>query len=294
MSLGTDSEFGARPLPKFNLWWFHKQINSARRRAIMSSILTADEEPIRAGFWQRQFSSDSTTYQVMFDVVFGILMPVVCFYFDPGIISGGTVRSFSPMLPHAVLVYSLSAIAISTLVVWLCFARRIKATGAIIAGVFVSGAVYSFTIGIIILPLTIVGLLFIIGILGLVPFVTGFVYLRNAIRAIRSANAFLGRPSLATAVSVGLLIAAGLPAIGEFSISRIVTQSMNQLLTQQDSRSFEEAVARIKYLGWADDMDKLVRAYESEPNRQRKDRLAKAYKEITGREIEDQLSILND
>ncbi|MEK6300810.1 MAG: hypothetical protein AABO41_08825 [Acidobacteriota bacterium] len=260
----------------------------------MSSILTADEEPFRAGFWQRQFSSNSTTYQVVFDVMFGILMPLVCFYFDPGIIRDGAVRLFSPTLLHAVLVYSLSAIAILTLIVWLSFANCIKAAGAIISGIFVSGAVCSFTIGIIILPLTAVGLLFIIGILGLVPFVTGFVYLRNALRAIRSATPILGRPILASAVSVGLLIAAGLPAIGEFTISRIVTRSMNQLLTQQDSRSFEEAVGRIKYLGWADDLDRLVRAYETEPNRQRKDRLAKAYKEITGQEIEDRLSILND
>lgn len=261
----------------------------------MNSILTVDDEPYPASFWRRQFTPAYTYYQIVFDAIFGIVMPLVCFYFDPGIIRGGTFRGYLPMLPHAILVYSLSGIAMFTLVVWLSLAPRIKAAaGAIIAGAFVAGAVCSFTIGIIIVPLTILGLLFIIGILGLVPFVTGFVYLRNAVRAIRSANAFLGDPILAGTVAVGLLISAGVPAIGEFTIDRIVRQSMDQILTQQDPRSFEAAVQRIKYFGWSTDMDTLVRAYESEPNQKRKDSLARAYKEITGQEIEYRLQMLND
>jgi hypothetical protein len=261
----------------------------------MNSILTVVDEPYPASFWERQLNPTCTYYQIVFDVIFGVVMPLVCFYFDPGIIRGGTFRWYLPMLPHAILVYSLSAIAVLSLVVWLSFASRIKAAaGAIIAGAFVAGAVCSFTIGIIIVPLTIIGLLLIIGILGLVPFLTGFVYLRNAVRAIRSANTFLGRPILAGTVAVGLLISAGLPAIGEFTIGRIVRKSMDQILTQQDPESFEAAVQWMKYFGWITDMDTLVRAYESEPNQKHKDSLARAYKEITGQEIEYRLHDLND
>jgi hypothetical protein len=260
----------------------------------MSSILTADVEPFRGGFWHRQFTHDSTTHQIVFDVMFGILMPLACFYLDPGIIQSGMFDRDLRMISHAPLVYSISAIAMFTLMIWLAFATRIKAAGAIFAGVFVSGAVCSFTIGIIILPITFLGLFIIIGVLGFVPFFTGFVYLRNAIRAIGSANPFIGRSAVAAATSVGLLFAAGLPAAGEFAISSIVKRSMNQILAHEDPASFEVAVQRIKRVRWAVDRNLLVRAYEAEPNQERKSRLARAYKEITGEEIEYRLRVLND
>lgn len=259
----------------------------------MNSPPTDDATPVRTGFWQRQFSPVSTPHQVAFDVMFGILMPLLCFYFDPGILRESTGLNL-PRLPHALFIYGMSAVAISTLIIWLFCAPWMKSAAAIVAGVFAAGAVCANTIGSIMAPITLLGLIFIIGILGFVPFFTGFVYLRNAIRAVDLANTYLRMPALVGAVVIGLLIAAGLPAIGEFAVSRIVTQSLNQILTQQDALSCEEAVQRIKFLGWTTDMDQLVRAYEIEPGLERKQRLASAYKSITDSDIDDRLAILND
>ena len=45
---------------------------------------------------------------------------------------------------------------------------------------------------------------------------------------------------------------------------------------------------------WSIDTDKLVREYENEVATARKDRLRKAFKEITGEEIDYRLRILKD
>jgi hypothetical protein len=39
-----------------------------------------EEKP---GFWRRQFSNDVTPAQNIFDVIIGVIAPVLCFIFDP-------------------------------------------------------------------------------------------------------------------------------------------------------------------------------------------------------------------
>src|SRR5215467_10779528 len=39
------------------------------------------EKPL--GFWKRQFQQEATKAQKRFDWMFGVVMPAVCFYFDP-------------------------------------------------------------------------------------------------------------------------------------------------------------------------------------------------------------------
>jgi len=56
----------------------------------VNSILASNSiEERRGGFWSRQFDASPTSGQVAFDVVFGLLMPLLCFYLDPGIVRGG-------------------------------------------------------------------------------------------------------------------------------------------------------------------------------------------------------------
>lgn len=62
----------------------------------MDSILDTNAPKERGGFWVRQFGAYSRPSQFIFDVVFGILMPLLCFYLDPGIIRG----NFSTPLQH--------------------------------------------------------------------------------------------------------------------------------------------------------------------------------------------------
>src|SRR6059036_1217018 len=47
-----------------------------------------DHPEIRPRFWKRQFLGPATTPQIIFDVVFGIVGPVLCFVFDPVVFRG--------------------------------------------------------------------------------------------------------------------------------------------------------------------------------------------------------------
>ena len=252
----------------------------------MSSILTTHIE----GFWRRQFSASTTPLQLVFDVAFGVLMPIICFYLDPGIISGDFRSSFPRM---EVFVYAFSILAICTLSLWLTIGHRAKSSGGIFGGIMLAGAVCSFVIGFMILPLTLVGIFFIIGILGFVPFITGFVYLRNAVKAIRRGSSALSRSALVGAVLVSAVVVSALPGFAQWEVSQIVTQSLNDIVGD-DSITAERAVQRVKYFRRIIDADKIVRAYQEESGKERKERLARAYEEITGEDLEMRLAILND
>lgn len=89
------------------------------------------------------------------------------------------------------------------------------------------------------------------------------------------------------------VIAIGLPGFAQWKVNDIVKQSMSEILSN-DSDSAEAAVKRIKRFHWAVDANRIVREYEGETDATRRVRLGKAYKEITGEEIERRLMILKD
>ena len=261
----------------------------------MSTELPTDKE----GFWQRQISPSRTSPQLVFDVTFGVLMPIICFYLDPGIISRsslGTIPiplTYDSFLGWNLLIYALSILAILSLSLWLSIGHRAKASGAIFGGTLLMGATASFVIGIVILPLTLIGLLFIIGILGFVPFVTAFVYLRNGVKAIRQGGLALSRSALIGTVVSSAVVISALPVVAQWEVGHIAVQSVDEILGE-DSAAAEGAVQRVRYFRWFVDTDRIVLAYELESENQRRERLAAAYKEITGEDIDARLMILND
>jgi hypothetical protein len=170
---------------------------------------------------------------------------------------------------------------------------RTRALSGAAFGVLLAGSVLSFLIGFIILPLTFIGLFFIIGVLGFVPFLTAFVYFRNAVRCLRQRDARDSRPLFIGTMLLGAILVTSIPAIAQWEIRQVALDSAEQLL-HSDSPSIEGAVQRLKYLSWFVDTDVIVRAYEHERDPIRKERLSRAYKEITGDDIEDRLTILND
>jgi hypothetical protein len=50
----------------------------------MISDVTGESVVIeRHSFWKRQFAENSTEPQAVFDIAFGLIAPILCFYFDP-------------------------------------------------------------------------------------------------------------------------------------------------------------------------------------------------------------------
>lgn len=249
-------------------------------------------------FWPRQFSNTITKAQVRWDVVLGIILPVLCFIFDPIVFKGNIHDGGTPFIPISLtqfklFVYFFSALAILTFALWLWLGSKVGLLSGILAGIMLAGAAGSFLIGVLILPLSLIGLMFLIGALGFIPFFTAFVYLRNGIRALNAAKLKFVQPKLAGAVVLGVALVVGVPALSHWQVNKMVAQSMADIL-RSDGGSTEAAVRRLQYVGWAADLDQIVWAYAQEQEPSRKQNLAGAYREITGSEIENRLAIMRD
>src|SRR6185295_8732202 len=135
-----------------------------------SSFREVDERP---GFHARQFTREATRGQIIFDLVFGVVGPVLCFYFDPIIFRGGMLGLGGVMLPRLqLLAYSISIIQIPVLLVWLLLGRQLRSFSAPIGGVLIAGSFFSFLVGVLIFPYSVLGLMVLIGVFGFTPFVT--------------------------------------------------------------------------------------------------------------------------
>ena len=151
----------------------------------MRRMFDEAEAPKRQGFWRRHFTGEPTPRQDRFDMWFGVALPVACFVFDPLIFKGWLLRQ-GVLEDYRLFVYLVSATEIGMLLCWFTFRRDLETFAAPFAGVFLAGGIFSVAIGILIFPLSLVGLLWVIGIAGFTPFFTGFVYLRNGVRAMRA------------------------------------------------------------------------------------------------------------
>jgi hypothetical protein len=247
-----------------------------------------DRSHRRARFWKQQFNDSPTQPQTIFDIIFGVAMPVLCFLLDPGIIGKGLLSPgsflFRPIYPYNFFVYALSAMAILSLAAWLFAGRRLGKWSSFFVGVFLPGAMLSFAIGCFIFPLTLMGLVALIGLLGLTPFFTAFVYLRNGVRAMRASRASSRRSQIIATALLGAVVIAGISTAGQIVISKMTAESIDQILHSEAAP--DEAVARLRYLRSFVDVAPLFHEYEKETDPARKDRLAKAYEEITRENIE--------
>jgi hypothetical protein len=253
------------------------------------------ETEVKPGFWQRQFLDNVSTPQLVFDIAFGIVFPILCFVFDP-IVFNGEFRNLSlapDISAYKFLVYIFSSFAILTLSLWLFLGRRSGSLSGVIAGVLLSGSLFCLLIGVLILPLTLLGLLLIIGVLGFIPFLTSFVYLRNSIRALNSAKVYSRQPTVLASLLLGACLIISPALLAHWQINRIIKQSMNDLMSG-DIRRAEAAGQKLRYFEWAIDSDQIVWSYYKETDQTRKDALAKAYNAMTGKDVQARLAILLD
>jgi len=129
-------------------------------------------------FWRRQFSSEVTRGQVAFDVVLGIIVPVQCLILDPvvfrfhdGLMSGPGI-----LQPFRIFAYTSIGLGMLALSLWLLLGDRIQWASAFLAGVFLYGALFACLLGILLLPMSFIGLLVGIGVLGFTPFLSSLVF----------------------------------------------------------------------------------------------------------------------
>jgi len=161
--------------------------------------------------------------------------------------------------------------------------------------VMTAGALFSLVVGVVLLPFSLLGLMFLIGVLGFSPFLAALVYWRNGGRARREATRFLTAGQRKWLPLGAGLVALALPALAQLEVSRLIARSVPELASGDAARA-ESAARTLQLVGWvADaDLDQLVWAYSKETDAARREQLARAYHEATGRDIEHRLMILLD
>lgn len=256
--------------------------------------------PRRArGFWRRQFDDAPTLPQRRFDVLFGVVMPVLCFVFDPIVFKGEFAGDGGLFQRHQVYAYTISALEMVALCTLLFSAGRAQRRPAALAGMLLAGAAFSLAVGMAILPFSVLGILFfLVGLLGFVPFLTAFVYLRNGWRAAGAVGpGGVGWPARAAlALVCGFVFALGAPAFVQASVESEVAAALADVragreLSPKRLRTVRLAAAASGSAAY----DEIVWDYHKERNAERRARLAEAYAQITvGGDIERRLQTLLD
>lgn len=245
-------------------------------------------------FLRRQFRGEPTRAQRTFDITVGMVLPVLCLVFDPLVF-----RNWFSVQPLAgrfqLFAYGFIAVEIIALAVWLAIGARAGEWCGVLGGIMIAGALFSFVVGACLLPFSLFGLMFLIGALGFTPFLTAFIYMRNARRALRAASAQTEGAGLFVTLLFGATLAAGTPAFAHWRINKLIAGSMAEVLNGDETQA-EAAARRLRQVGWFGvvEFDQVVWAYGRATDPARRERLAQAYYRMTGENIEQRLRVLYD
>jgi hypothetical protein len=142
------------------------------------------------------------------DLWFGIILPAICFIFDPVLLKNSVLSFNPPLVPPAWRVPILFLVAwagAGMLLHWL-YPRPGNWKILLLPG-HLLGAVLAMFLAAVLLPLAVVGLMLIIGVLGLVPIVTAMVYLRAFTKTLRELTGSAARYAIPLTCLVLILVA---------------------------------------------------------------------------------------
>ncbi len=190
-------------------------------------------------FWRRQFQKDATRSQKIFDWFFGVIMPVICFVFDPIVFKGGgaILGTYKPFA------YLLSFGSVMAMSAWLIWGAKLKWFNAFSAGLFLVVGIISGCIGVIIFPYSLMGLIILIGALGFTPLFTSLVFIRNTFRAYQSAKPFLDGGVLVRSFALAAIFSAVVPAVINLEIVKLINEMKNG-----DAQTIEKNTRILKYI----------------------------------------------
>jgi hypothetical protein len=239
-------------------------------------------------FYRKQITEESTATQDGYDFCVGMLLPIICLIADPIVFRDGQwgTAFFRRYVVFAYGFIGLQILALSYSV----FGRK---TFAWLGGWLIGGAIFSFILGFLLLPFTLIGLMLIVGILGLAPYFTGFVYLRNGLRMLNEASKTKAAASLQLLFIIGFAGSLFIPALAQYGVFFATQKYTNELLSNNET-SRRNALSKLKFLSPIADVDSLLTDYESERDPQKKNFIADAYQQITGQNIEQRLIQIND
>ncbi|MFN0279120.1 MAG: hypothetical protein ACKVRN_11020 [Pyrinomonadaceae bacterium] len=167
-------------------------------------------------FWERHLQKTESKKSKKFDWIFGVTLPVICFFADPIVFKNGLGSAdlddalLSDYRPFA---YLLSFMSIMAMLAWLIWGEHLKGLAVMVSGILASGAAVSLVVGLFLLPFSFFGLIFLIGILGFTPFFTFAVFWRNARLAFLAAEPHFESRLLVRIVGITALSALVIPML---------------------------------------------------------------------------------
>jgi hypothetical protein len=174
----------------------------------------------RTRFWARQFADFETDQQAAFDLIFGLILPVIVLVIDPFVFQGQWFSDQPYLGRLQVFAYLFCALQMGLFLVWRTWQTQLRPISGLLGGALIGGAIFSFLIGLAILPFTLIGLIVLVGVAGFVPFLTALVYLRTGVRAIRAQQNGLATKVRSLVIGAALVSAFATP----FSVSQAYTR----------------------------------------------------------------------
>jgi hypothetical protein len=227
-----------------------------------------------------------------FSMLAGIFAPIACFAFQ-ALLPFGTTTDELPGLNFInvfwLFGYGVIGLEMLVLALWLAMGNRLGAWNGVFAGVLFAGALFAGGLGLVLLPFSVVGLIFIIGLLGFVPFLTAAVYYVNAVEAYRHARAFAGPKRLIGLAFLGAVFVTGVPGAVQAGVSLTVRSAIRDVAAGNSA-----AMSTIRAWYRFAPRDSPVWSCSAERDPVRKQRLANAYKELTGEDVESRINRLQD
>lgn len=228
-------------------------------------------------------------------VLFGIVGPIVCVIFDPMVFRfdlADAPRGFSSSYLGAYQPFAYAAIALSCVLLILHLARVSfrPAVCVAVAGGLLASAVFAFALGVVLLPYSIVGIFFLIGILGFTPFVTSWTYAIAGFAEFRRASPIPNGPLFALAGATIFFAIAGVFQVG-------FDHSMKQALDALSAPNAEfraDSIATIRRWDFLFGHQRLIAEYSRSRSESHRRVLAEAYQALTQRDLETDLQIAND
>lgn len=217
--------------------------------------------------------------------VLGVAVPPIMLLLDPVVFRGSFV---GPGLLSGYRAAGYVGIASGVVALALLLVRG--SAKAFVAGFMVGAALFGLALGVTILPFSLIGILFFgVGLLGLSPFLSAAVFGVWAQRTFREAD-----PRLRTLqAAAGLLVFGGLCIGAQVGATHVLRTSIGDIVSG-GVRKQRSAEGRLSRWQWLVDMDQLMLAWEKQSDPEAKQRLADAYKGVTGQDIEERASQLAD
>jgi hypothetical protein len=227
-----------------------------------------------------------------FSVAFGIIGPILCFALKP-VLLGDDLELEIPglrfMSIYWIFGYGVVGLGIATLSLWLWRGSQLGSWCGIVSGVLHACALFAAGLGLVLLPFSLLGMFVIIGLLGFVPFLTATTFASNAIRAFNQARRLLGEPAAWGTMLLGAILVVGVPGSLQTWVSLAIRHAISDV-----ARGEPSAMARLHAWYPYAHQDQLVWSYEAERDPERKDRIARAYRKLTGEDMEQRINRRND